>query len=158
MSGIDAIKKKTKMSLDELYEEQAPRKLDVQNSRDPETQQVVQPEVLQEEPQTISQLCDPAPTNIVQPHRAVMDNPQVVRQDVLLDSNRGSHMNHQAQQYSLAKRSPPQIVTYKMTFALPEDMYQAFNDLYARRMLEGRKTNKSEMICEAIQWLVQNEQ
>jgi hypothetical protein len=157
MSGIDAIKRKTKMSLDELYEEQPSRKLDVQNSKEPAIQQVDQPELPQEYSQPVPQLCDPAPQNIIQPLGVMEDNTQIVRQDALLNSNQGSQMNQQTQQYIVAKRPPAKIVTYKMTFALPEDMYQAFNDLYARRMLEGRKTNKSEMICEAIQWLVQNE-
>ncbi|WP_213106463.1 hypothetical protein [Candidatus Protochlamydia amoebophila] len=48
--------------------------------------------------------------------------------------------------------------TYKMTFNLTEDIYKAFNDLYANRMLKGRKTEKSEMICGAIQWLIKMEE
>ena len=44
-----------------------------------------------------------------------------------------------------------------MTFNLTEETYKAFNDLYANRMLQGRKTEKSELICEAIQWLIKME-
>lgn len=44
--------------------------------------------------------------------------------------------------------------SYKMTFQLSEKIYKAFNDLYAKRMLEGRKTEKSELICEAIECLL----
>lgn len=38
----------------------------------------------------------------------------------------------------------------KMTLYLTEEMYKAFNDIYARRIIDGRKTQKSELICEAI--------
>lgn len=54
--------------------------------------------------------------------------------------------------------SPPKKVsTYKMTFNLSEQMYKAFNDLYAHRLLQGRKTEKSDMICEAIKLLIEME-
>ena len=52
---------------------------------------------------------------------------------------------------------PQKVPTCKMTFNLTEDIYKAFNDLYAQRMLKGRKTEKSELICEAIQWLIKME-
>jgi hypothetical protein len=45
-----------------------------------------------------------------------------------------------------------------MTFNLTEDIYKAFNDLYAHRILQGRKTEKSELICEAIQLLLKLEE
>jgi hypothetical protein len=53
---------------------------------------------------------------------------------------------------------PQKPATFKMTFNLTEEIYKAFNDLYAKRMLQGRKTEKSELICEAIQWLIQMEE
>jgi hypothetical protein len=45
----------------------------------------------------------------------------------------------------------------KVTLYLTEELYKAFNDIYAQRMLEGRKTEKSALICEAIELLWQNE-
>lgn len=57
-------------------------------------------------------------------------------------------------------RNPPspKNTSYKMTFQLTENIYKAFNDLYAKRMLEGRKTEKSELICEAIVCLLKMEE
>jgi len=45
----------------------------------------------------------------------------------------------------------------KVTWYLTEELYKAFNDIYARRMIEGRKTEKAALICEAIQLLVREE-
>lgn len=50
------------------------------------------------------------------------------------------------------------VQTYQMTVNLTEDTYKAFNELYANRILQGRKTEKSEMICEAIQCLIKSEE
>ena len=50
------------------------------------------------------------------------------------------------------------ISTCKMTFNLREDIHKAFTDLYANRILQGRATEKSEMICEAIQLLINMEE
>ena len=59
----------------------------------------------------------------------------------------------------LSKPSKNQrIPTCKMTFNLREDIHKAFNDLYANRILQGRATEKSEMICEAIQLLINMEE
>ena len=46
----------------------------------------------------------------------------------------------------------------KMTFNLSEELYKAFNDLYAIRILQGKKTEKSEMLCEAIKLLLKAEE
>ena len=45
----------------------------------------------------------------------------------------------------------------KMTLYLTEEMYKAFNDIYAKRMLEGKKTEKSALICEAVELLRKHE-
>lgn len=47
--------------------------------------------------------------------------------------------------------------TFKMTFNLPKEFYKAFNDIYAQRIINGCKTEKSELICEAIHLLAQVE-
>jgi hypothetical protein len=45
----------------------------------------------------------------------------------------------------------------KVTYYLTEEMYKAFNDVYARRILEGRKTDKSTLISEAVELLYKHE-
>jgi hypothetical protein len=45
----------------------------------------------------------------------------------------------------------------KVTLYLTEEMYKAFNDIYAQRMLDNRKTDKSVLICEAIKLLYEKE-
>ena len=57
----------------------------------------------------------------------------------------------------IAKQQSTKTPSYKMTFNLTEESYKAFNDLYAKRMLLGRKTEKSEMMSEAIYLLVNAE-
>ena len=56
--------------------------------------------------------------------------------------------------YSIKQSNNQKIPTYKMTFNMREDIYKAFNDLYANLILQGRQTEKSELICEAIQLLL----
>ena len=60
--------------------------------------------------------------------------------------------------HSTLRYSPTPIQTFKMTFNLTEFFYKAFNDIYAKRMLQGRKTEKSELICQAIALLVKAEE
>lgn len=152
MSGISEIQKKAKLSMDELYEhpsnnkKQVPtpkkqdikqtNKLDIQTSSKPDIQpanqqagSILKPKHLQTMPTTPS-----APVNT-----EAQNTP-----------------SEQASKYLLAT-PPHKLPTYKMTFILTEDSYKAFNDLYAKRMLKGCKTEKSEMICEAIDWLVKME-
>lgn len=49
------------------------------------------------------------------------------------------------------------MYTKKITAYLTEELFKAFNDIYARRMLEGRKTDKTVLMCEAIQLLIESE-
>jgi len=60
-------------------------------------------------------------------------------------------VNTASQQYS-----KPQY-NRKVTLYLTEEMYKAFNDIYAQRILQGRKTDKTVLICEAIQLLHEQE-
>lgn len=53
----------------------------------------------------------------------------------------------------LAKRNMP----FKMTFNVNEDTFDAFNEIYAQRMIDGNKTEKSVLICEAIKLLYEKE-
>lgn len=65
---------------------------------------------------------------------------------------------HATQQNSnTLKQQPKTMHPKKMTMYLTEELYKAFNDIYAQRMIEGRKTEKSELICEAVRLLVERE-
>ena len=140
MSGINKLKKKTKLSMNEMYDNQSVGELDNQKESKMEVNQSGQPD---------NQLA----------------NKLLIQEDSYLLSNKDEHpiinqsgniTNKQSVQVKkqIMKKSP----TYKMTFNLKEDIYKSFNDLYAKRMLKGCKTEKSEMICEAIQWLIQMEE
>lgn len=70
---------------------------------------------------------------------------------------------------SLAKTSPPianplhipntneKKATYKVTFSIPLEILNAFNSLYGRLIQEGRHKEKAQLICEAIQLLIEKE-
>jgi hypothetical protein len=45
----------------------------------------------------------------------------------------------------------------KVTYYLTEEMHKAFEDVYARRIIEGRKTDKSTLISEAVELLHKSE-
>lgn len=66
-------------------------------------------------------------------------------------------VNPEIQQHSAAGEpvSPPRMK--KVTYYLTEEMYKAFNDVYAKRMLEGRTTDKSTLISEAVELLYRGE-
>jgi hypothetical protein len=61
------------------------------------------------------------------------------------------------QQYSKPAKQGKVSYGKKVTLYLTEDHFKIFNDIYAQRMLDGRKTDKSTLICEAIGLLKQNE-
>jgi hypothetical protein len=67
------------------------------------------------------------------------------------------HNNTAVQQaVNTAANNKPQY-NRKVTLYLTEEMYKAFNDIYAQRMLDNRKTDKSVLICEAIKLLQERE-
>lgn len=161
MSGINEIKKKAKLSMDEMYDNQPVGKLEKQKTKKPKTQQTNQPTVQLEIKPDLQSPGNPSsqetnqhighkaghPTN--QPHGNL---------ETHLDIKQDYQAPKQTSIFPTTKQQTLKIPTYKMTFNLTEDIYKAFNDLYANRMLRGRKTEKSEMICEAIQWLIKMEQ
>ena len=57
-------------------------------------------------------------------------------------------------------RSQSQGAVYvrKLTVYLSEELHKTFNNIYAQRMLEGRHTEKSALMCEAVALLHQREQ
>ena len=75
--------------------------------------------------------------------------------DEMYSSTSESKSVHNA--VSTAKQPEKEMCNKKMTLYLSERLFKAFNNIYAKRMLEDRKTDKSELICEAIELLIQKE-
>lgn len=158
MSGINEIKKKAKLSIDEMYENKIVGKLDVHKDGNPDGNKSTQLEGLPpnhadpyQNNSSSLQEAEPAMTHgvdhpAIQMSGKVENNPEVKPDSQVL-------RNPSA--FTQIKLKTP---TYKMTFNLTEEIYKSFNDLYANRMLQGRKTDKSELICEAIRWLVKMEE
>jgi ABC-type Zn2+ transport system substrate-binding protein/surface adhesin len=143
MSGIDKIKHKAKLSLDEMFDNQSVGLMENQEVVNPGNKQHGQPAnhmIRQQDNHTLNQ------TN-----RQTDDqqNGKVDNHFYLKPDNQTN-----IQSFPIKKQQTQKEATYKMTFNLREEIYKSFNDLYAQRMLQGRKTEKSEMICEAIQWLI----
>lgn len=178
MSSINELKEKTKkqlqanekkkMGLSEMFGDQAVGK--------PESQQEINPEIQQTSQLDVQQSTNPASHAAVHPE-AQMPIPPVFQQAVIpqihpaghtpvhpvgrLEAHMDARPDPQParQPTILSKPSKNQrIPTCKMTFNLREDIHKAFNDLYANRILQGRATEKSEMICEAIQLLINMEE
>ncbi|PJD94548.1 MAG: hypothetical protein CK425_11250 [Parachlamydia sp.] len=176
MSGIDAIKKKAKLSMDEMYEDKPVGKMGNQNNGQQDIQQ---------NNQTVSH------KNIKQPNNPLgnqIENPRIQQpshpenhlgqSNLIHEANNPNFGDLRMQQsnpeihasreinsltrpalnFSSSQTQSQKMQTYKMTFNLPENVYKAFNDLYAQRMLQGRKTEKANLICEAIDWLIKMEQ
>ncbi len=178
MSSINELKEKTKkqlqenekkkMGLSEMFGDQSVGKpgsqqesipavqqtsqLDVQQSTHPASHATVSPETHIPVPPVFQHAVIPQihpaghtpihPVGGLEVHMDVKPDPQTTRQPTIL-----------------SKPSKNQrIPTCKMTFNLREDIHKAFNDLYANRILQGRATEKSEMICEAIQLLINMEE
>ena len=160
MSGINEIKKKAKLSIDEMYDNQPVGKLDNQEERKPEIKQATQP------PNHKEIKPDDQPTRNTSNQETIQtDNHKsdkkiihpAVQPETQLDRKQEFQLNRPTSPFPMTKQQTQKVPTYKMTFNLTEDIYKAFNDLYANRMIQGRKTEKSEMICEAIQWLIKME-
>jgi len=178
MSSINELKEKTKkqlqanekkkIGLSEMFGDQAVGK--------PESQQENNPEIQQPSQLDVQQPMNPASHAAVYPE-AQAPIPPVFQQAVIPQIHPAGHtpvhpvgrmeaqvdvkLDHQParQPTILSKPSKNQrIPTCKMTFNLREDIHKAFNDLYANRILQGRATEKSEMICEAIQLLINMEE
>lgn len=159
MSGISDIKKKAKLSLDEMYDSQSVGKLDTQNDGKPDVKETSHPEIRIGSFPENQPPGNPSAHESIQPvsHKSSLPT---IRQAESLENNPDFRQDAQLARQTIFPNTRPQeqkIQTYKMTFNLTEDIYKSFNDLYAHRMLQGRKTEKSEMICEAIQWLIKME-
>lgn len=160
MSGINEIKKKAKLSIDEMYDNQPVGKLDSQEESKPENKQPTQPTNQKANKPNDQPNNSPIDQEKNEPNNQKNGRKanQPSRQpEIQLDRKQDFQSIRQNSIFPTSKQQSQKIPTYKMTFNLTEDIYKAFNDLYANRMLQGRKTEKSEMICEAIQWLIKME-
>jgi hypothetical protein len=156
MSGINELKNKTKISLDEMYEDQASEKQNVQKDKSTTQQssKTTKKSLKNENMELINtplQKKEIAPTH---PKTELKHDFSAVNPNIPLDSH---FLPNQESRFPSSKQQPYKLPTYKMTFTLSESIYKAFNDLYAKRMLQGRKTEKTELICEAIKWLIKME-
>ena len=160
MSGISDIKKKAKLSLDEMYDSQPVGKLDSQKDGIPDIKQTIQPAIHIGNFPDVHPSGNPSVHEPIQPisHKTALP---AIHQAGSLENNpdlrQDTQLARQTTIFPNTRQQTHKIPTYKMTFNLTEDIYKSFNDLYAHRMLQGRKTEKSEMICEAIQWLIKME-
>lgn len=48
--------------------------------------------------------------------------------------------------------------TKKMTFWMTEEVYDAFNELHAKRVIAKKKVDKGALFCEIVQWFIENEE
>ena len=55
-----------------------------------------------------------------------------------------------------AEKSKTIKYPYKMTFYMTKEIYDAFNHIYAQRLIEKRKVDKGALFCEVIQFFVEN--
>ncbi len=172
MSRIKDIKNKTKLSLDEMFETKAETsveptgKLDNQLDGNPKKQKA-----RQQSNTPVRQIEDSmVMKREISSHEDLGDQQQATTQGQLSQINTPKPIveqplwrdEHQRQEssanYSAQRYSPAPVQTFKMTFNLTESFYKAFNDIYAKRLLQGRKTEKSELICQAIALLVKAEE
>lgn len=179
MSGINALKEKSKkylethekqkMGLDELFEDQSVGKpvnqkdgkpeikqsnqLDIQKSTKPVSQAATHPEVQPSSQPLHQQTISPNPHLHGQP-----TTQPVGKMETQTDVNPEPQTARQPTIFSTKQPKNQKVPTFKMTFNLREDIHKAFNDLYAHRILRGEAPEKSEMICEAIEWLIKMEE
>lgn len=152
MSGINEIKRKAKLSIDEMYDKPTVGIIENQETEKPENQQPGKPEIHSNENSSPMQ---------IQEEISLENHKNVRFSTEQSEKNEINPMHQTIQQATIFPKNlqtTQKIPTYKMTFNLSEKAYKTFNDLYAKRMLMGRKTEKSEMICEAIQWLLEVDQ
>lgn len=159
--GINEIKKKAKISIDEMYDTQSVGKLDNQQDGKQESKQTIQPSIQLESNPIVQSNGNPSFQEISQSFGHKSGQP-TIQQNGKMENNQEIKPEVPETRiipsFLMSKQQVLKTPTYKMTFNLTEDIYKAFNDLYANRMLQGRKTEKSDMICEAIQWLIKMEE
>jgi hypothetical protein len=95
-----------------------------------------------------------------QPNKSEIDNKQVDTQQAehIVEQQNNKPETQYAPRFSNVTVEKEKIIYgKKMTFYLSQELYDAFHEVYAKRMLQGRKTEKSMLLCEAIELLYRNE-
>lgn len=159
MSGIKEIKEKAKLSIDEMFDNQSVGKVENHFNGNPTNQPSIQP------PNHPNNQLDYNPTSETAFHSTKSKQP-TSKPTSQLNTKPENQLNVKVEnqqetkvpEFAMKPQQSYKPASYKMTFNLTEDAYKAFNDLYAKRMLQGKKTEKSDLICEAIQWLIQMEE
>lgn len=156
MSGIKNLKEKSKIQLDEMFDSKPVGKPGIQKNGKEEIKESIHLDIQQPINPIIQTTNNPEtqPTS-QKPTQPASQPPGKMENQP--DGNPEIQMARQASVFSTKPHSPKEP-TYKMTFNLTQEIYKAFNDLYANRMHQGKKTEKSELICEAIQWLIKMEE
>lgn len=88
---------------------------------------------------------------------------KTVKQDAVHKVGRSESMSlktNYINENSTEKTATATTVKYpcKMTFYMTQEVYDAFNYIYARRLIEKKKIDKGALFCEAVQLLVENEE
>jgi hypothetical protein len=149
MSGINKVKEKAKLSIDDMYEDLHAEKPKIEAGKAPEQ--------LTGKPATHLNGSEESHRAIVPQYEASKSTQNHIDQmEINQESYKDEPVNAQTEMISITKQRQKEP-TFKMTFNLSPNIYRDFNLLYATRLLEGRKSEKSEMICEAIQLLLKNE-
>lgn len=157
MSGIENMKLKAKLSIDEMHETKSVGK--------PESQQDGHP-AIQPSSHLTNHLANQQsiPQILMDPHvtetKAVRRNEKSAS---LAPKDLDNQQNGQTGNFSKKQQSTtytPQNsqnspdLRYKMTFTLSEKMHKAFNHLHAKRTLNGCPIEKSNLMCEIIEYFV----
>jgi len=160
MSGINEIKKKTKLTLDEMYGNQSVGNLNSQEEIKQDNKQFNKTAFhgdARQEPLKNEAILDHA-SDYVDTHKAGnMDIHPSSPVEAHLSYKQDFQEKRNNAAETIVKQQQTKAITYKMTFSLTEEAHKAFNDLYALRMINGRKTEKSVLICEAIDLLTRME-
>lgn len=183
--SIDGIKKKAKLSLDEMYDEKEVSSLSEKKTVKPKNQKTGKLENQQPNLKPSLQISFESQTpesgnlenNIYKKQEAPLDGKapgvdfEIHTETRLSKSSEGDprpHLVNKLENHGLElekqqdlRNSRPQKILkvpyYKMTFNLPVDIYDAFHGIYAQRILEGYKTKKEDLISEAITLLIDKE-
>lgn len=140
MSGIDKMKDKIKkkMTLDDLPSPEIEREKSIavhtavhpEHEADPDTNRLLA---------LVEQATEAPPPSLTAQPKAQQYSHTEAQQ------NRGAVMQQNEVYYK------------KVTLYLTPELHKAFNDIYAQRILQGRKTDKGALICEAVELLRKNE-
>src|SRR5262245_48992188 len=126
MSGINEIKKKAKLSIDEMYDSQVVGKLDNQEENKPEIKQISQPEKNKINKKDVQLNNNPTiqETNHPLKHKDVQPTPHPSeKMETNLDHKQEFRPIRQTLLFPTSKQQIQKIQTYKMTFNLTEDIY-----------------------------------